>query len=131
MTILLALRGIVCLAAYRSRIQVVDNDAMALRTAITMNIYRPANWLPALLALALTACGNGDEQLEPETPDGDVPSYEQLNPPVPEPGDSSTAPAVPDRSRQEETVPLPGPAGEKIVPPDESAAPANDGIATP
>ena len=100
---------------------------MAFNTVITMNLYRPANWLPALLALALTACGNGDEQLEPETPDGDVPSYEQLNPPVPEPGE----PAVPDRLRQEETVPLPGPGGEKIVPPDESAAPANDGIATP
>ena len=44
-------------------------------------------WLPALLALTLTACNDANDQLEPETPDGAAPSYEQLNPPVPAPVD--------------------------------------------
>ena len=95
---------------------------------MTRNIYRPAIWL---LALMLTACGDSSEQLEPEAPDGAAPSYEQLNPPVPEPDDFSTAPVVPDQSQQDETVPLPGPGGEEIVPQDGQTTPGSDGITPP
>ena len=94
---------------------------------MTRNIYRPAIWL---LALMLTACGDSSEQLEPEAPDGAAPSYEQLNPPVPEPDDSSTAPVVPDQ-QQDETVPLPGPGGGEIVPRDGQTTSGSDGITPP
>ena len=88
-------------------------------------------WLPALLALALTACNDASEQLEPETPDGAAPSYEQLNPPVPAPDDSSTAPATPDDQRQGVDIPLPGQGGDPVVPGDNPASQNSGGVATP
>ena len=87
-------------------------------------------WLPALLALALTACNDASEQLEPETPDGAAPSYEQLNPPVPAP-DDSTAPATPDDQRQGVEIPLPGQGGDPVVPGDNPASQNSGGVATP
>ena len=88
-------------------------------------------WLPALLALALTACNDASEQLEPETPVGAAPSYEQLNPPVPAPDDSSTAPATPDDQRQGVEIPLPGQGGDPVVPGDNPASQNSGGVATP
>ena len=87
--------------------------------------------VPALLALALTACNDASEQLEPETPDGAAPSYEQLNPPVPAPDDSSTAPATPDDQRQGVEIPLPGQGGDPVVPGDNPASQNSGGVATP
>jgi hypothetical protein len=95
-----------------------------------MNISHSSIWLPALLALALSACGDSSDPLAPETADGDAPSYEQLNPPAP--GDSSTAPAAPGDQRQEETtIPLPGQGGESVVPEDGSVSPSGEDVTSP
>ena len=96
-----------------------------------MTFFPHMTWLPALLALTLTACNDASDQLEPETPDGAAPSYEQLNPPVPEPDDSSTAPATPDDQRQGVEIPLPGQGGDPVVPGDNPASQNRSGVATP